>query len=286
MSLTGSQSSQRSGVILNPDLPQSGRFRRWIFTLNNPSIDEEKGLDLIISGVSKYIFGWEGEAEGKTKHIQGYIAFKNQRTFSAVKKLLPRAHWQKARGTENDNFKYCSKEGKFITNIEPKRTRKDIIDLVRDTYTDVSWRTWQQEVLTMIDGPTDPRQITWIYEKTGNVGKTFLAKFFAMREGTIVCQGKGTDIFNAVNTMLESGTCPKLILVDIPRVSLDYVSYNALECLKNGLLYSGKYEGGLCIFPIPQVLCFANEKPNFVKMSLDRWDVYKIKDDELFKQLV
>lgn len=286
MNLEGSQESKRSGVILNPDLPQSKRHRRWVFTLNNPSNQEEEALNLMISEVSTYIFGWEGKEEGKTPHIQGYCTWKHQKTFGSVKKWLPRAHWQKARGTEQANYQYCSKEGSFITNIEPKVTRKDLIDLVRQTYTHVTWKLWQQDIINMADAAIDPRTIVWVYEKTGNAGKTFLAKYLAMRQGTLICQGKAADVFNAVNVAIEAGTYPKLVLVDVPRVTIDYVSYNALECLKNGLLYSGKYEGGLCIFPTPHVICFANEMPAVNKMSLDRWKIFEIKEEMLFEKLI
>lgn len=138
----------------------------------------------------------------------------------------------------------------------------------------------------MADAAVDPRTITWIYEKEGNAGKTFVAKFLALRAGTIICQGKAADVFNAVNVAIDKGTMPQLVLVDVPRVTIDYVSYNALECLKNGLLYSGKYEGGTCIFPSPHVICFANEMPALAKMSLDRWKIYEIKEDMLFEKLI
>lgn len=242
-------------------------------------------MDLIISASQAYIWGFEGRAEEKTDHVQGYVSFKNQRTFTAVKNFLPRAHWEKAKGTERDNYKYCSKEGNFVTNIVPKQTREDIVDLVRQSYANVVWREWQQSLLTMVDSPVDPRAITWVYETTGHVGKTFLAKFLAMRKGTVICQGKGADVFNQVNASIESGTCPKLVLVDVPRVSIDFLSYNAMECLKNGMLYSGKYEGGVCIFPSPHVFCFANEPPAYHKMSQDRWNVFKIVDNKLVSDL-
>ena len=286
MSSQESQHSQGPGVILNPGPNKSSRSRRWTFTVNNPTADDLKSLDLIVSGASKYIWGFEGKEENKTDHIQGYVHWKHQRTFGSMKLLLPRAHWEKAKGTEQQNYTYCSKEGNFVTNIEPKVTRSDIVDLVRQSYNNVTWRLWQQDVINIADAAVDPRAIHWIYEKTGNAGKTFLAKFLALRPGTIVCQGKASDVFNAVNVSIESGARPQLVLVDVPRVTIDYVSYNALECLKNGMLYSGKYEGGLCIFPSPHVICFANEMPNTGKMSLDRWRIYEIKEQMLFEKMI
>lgn len=245
----------------------------------------------MISGAKLFIYGFE-KGENGTPHIQGYVRFKNQKGFKALKKLLPTAHFEKAKGSDRDNFKYCSKEGDFKANFSPKLTRDDMKQMVLDSYKDVIWHPWQQSVIDLVDAAaraTDDRSnrtIYWIYENTGNVGKSYLAKFLALRAGSIVCQGKAVDVFNQVNVAIEAGTLPKFVLVDIPRVTLDFVSYNCLECLKNGMLYSGKYEGGVCFFPSPVVLCFANEMPKLEKMSKDRWDIHIIKDNQLFQKLL
>ncbi|AXH76024.1 MAG: helicase [Violenivirus cotis] len=46
-------------------------------------------------------------------HLQAYIYFKNAKTFSAVKKILPTQNFRSCNGTTEDNVKYCSKEGIF-----------------------------------------------------------------------------------------------------------------------------------------------------------------------------
>ena len=231
--------------------------------------------------ITHYIYGYEVGEQG-TPHIQGYVKFKNQVRFSTMKNKLPRAHIEKARGDPDSNYRYCSKDGDFQANFTPKLTREDIKNMVAKEYENVTWRDWQQNVIDIVDECKSARAIHWIWEPTGNVGKTFIAKFFALRTGTIICQGKSSDIFNQVNSAIDAGLLPKLILVDIPRVTLEYVSYNSIECLKNGLLYSGKYEGGICIFPAPTVVCFANERPDTKKLSQDRWRIYKIQNGSLF----
>lgn len=261
------------------------RSRCWCFTLNNYTEEEKKLVKLEVSApqVAKYIYGFEEGASG-TKHIQGFIRFKNQATFSAVKKKIPRAHWEVAKGTDEQNYKYCSKEGDYETNMHGKVSRDILLEMVLASYENVTWKPWQSDVMDFL-GCNCSRTIYWVFEKTGNVGKSFLCKYLACSTGTIICQGKAGDIFNQVNACIESGHFPKVVLCDIPRVSLEYVSYNALECLKNGLLYSGKYEGGKCIFPSPVVICFANEKPQHGKLSSDRLKVFEIKDELLFAKL-
>lgn len=69
---------------------------------------------------------------------------------------------------------------------------------------------------------------------------------------------------------------PKIIICDIPRTNLEYINYGAIESIKNGMIYSGKYEGGQCIFDNPHVVVFANELPDGSKMSRDRWRIHYI----------
>ncbi len=61
------------------------------------------------------------------------------------------------------------------------------------------------------------------------------------------------------------------MILDLPRHNVDYVNYGLLEQLKNGCMFSGKYEGGQFVFPIPHVVVFANQAPDMSKFSLDRW---------------
>lgn len=261
------------------------RARSWICTINNYTNDDLAQLSRLSTTSKFYIIGKEVGEEKKTPHIQAYFQFKNQTRFSTLRRKVPRAHWEKARGTVQENYDYCSKEGDFTTNIVPKVTREQLKQLVLESYNDVTWRPWQRAVLDYVQTNPDSRTIRWIYEPTGNVGKSFLAKYLCCQPGTIISSGKATDIFNQVNSALESGQVPKTIICDIPRVVSKFVSYQALEKLKDGCLYSGKYEGGVCIFPNVHVICFANQRPETSNMSADRWIVERIQDNQLFLQV-
>lgn len=267
-----SQKSQKSQGDLGNTRSKS-RSRKWCFTLNNYSEEEVKKLSQDLSDY-KYVIGRE-VGESGTPHLQGYVEHKNQITFSKMKKLMPRAHIEKARGNGKQNYTYCSKEGNFITNMDFRTHREKLADECLTEYNDVKWLPWQQEIL---DLKNDKRTIHWYWEAEGNVGKSFLCKYLAITRKVIICEGKKADIFNQVNTMIEAKTTPKLIICDIPRTAIDYINYGALEQLKNGMLYSGKYEGGVCIFPSPLVICLANMPPDRSKMSADRWHIVDISD--------
>jgi len=66
---------------------------------------------------------------------------------------------------------------------------------------------------------------------------------------------------------------PKIVLVNLSRSMENRVSYQTYECIKDGLVQSGKYEGGIRLFPHPHVIIFSNFLPDLAALSLDRWDV-------------
>lgn len=71
----------------------------------------------------------------------------------------------------------------------------------------------------------------------------------------------------------DGGRPPKIIIIDIPRYNMDYISYGGMEEIKNGCFFSSKYEGGMVLMNSPHVIVFANQPPDEGMMSKDRWKV-------------
>jgi hypothetical protein len=91
-------------------------------------------------GIRYFVVGYETCPSTKKKHFQGYISFKNAKTFKATKKWfgLDRIHIEAAVAGDHSNKKYCEKENKFIEVGEPIKQgkRNDIetaIDIVEQT---------------------------------------------------------------------------------------------------------------------------------------------------------
>lgn len=215
-----------------------------------------------------------------TPHIQGYIYSANQISQSTLKEVLPRAHLLKAKGNKKQNIKYCSKEGNYVTNFSknllPTKTRRERL-LAK--YEQVTWRPWQRDLLECIDAEPDSRTVHWFWEEKGNVGKSFLARYIVLKYDAIIAEGKTADISNQMNTWLQANPDkdgPAVVVIDVPRCGMNVVNYHAIEKLKNGLLYSGKYEGGVCVFDPPHVVVFANCAPTCESLSLDRWKINHI----------
>lgn len=253
----------------------NSQSRKWCITLNNYT-DKEYAtmLQYFIDRKYTYIIGKE-TAETGTKHLQVYIEHKSPIRFITLKKLNKRFHIEKSKGNKVDNFKYCSKENDFISNYNIETREEKILN---KRYNNIKWKPWQNYILETIKDEPDTRRITYIYDPPGKKGKSFLCKYIALKyKDVIIADGKKDNIFNQINILLNIKKIePRIILLDIPRYNQDYLNYGVIEQIKDGLIYSGKYEGGLCIFDHPHVFIFSNSECDMSNWSEDRYNIIEI----------
>lgn len=265
--MSSADSSNSSGGEGNtkPLPKQISPSKKWCFTLNNPSEEEKSSICSIVPQFcSRAMIGEEVGEEG-TPHLQGFVEFKTKKRPMSVFSNK-RIHWERMKGTIQENVIYCSKEGAVLLAVGCKAPEK-----VR-TITD--FRPWQAEVIESIRGEPDDRTIHWIWDTEGNVGKTALAKYLAVHREALVLSGKSADIFYGLMAFKEKkGYFPEVVIYDVPRTAENFVNYGALEQVKNGLFFSSKYESEMAVFNPPHVVCFANFKPKEDAMSADRWKV-------------
>lgn len=90
--------------------------KRWCFTIFK--FDEDNWRNQISSMFhmfDKYVIGLEICPKTLNKHLQGFVEFKKkERPLTRFAKVFPGIHFEKTKGTVNDNIKYCSKEGDYI----------------------------------------------------------------------------------------------------------------------------------------------------------------------------
>jgi len=108
------------------------RSRGFTITINNYTFDDIKGL---LELYFHYMcFGFEIAPHTGTPHIQGYIYFNNAKTLEKVRKLIPRAHIEIARGTCLKNQIYTSKTTgdwyEFGEPIDQGRAKWELIEEV------------------------------------------------------------------------------------------------------------------------------------------------------------
>lgn len=255
------------------------RFRRYAFTLNNFTEDELNKL-VKLCQLEKGIIAREVGAEG-TPHLQGYIEFESQKRLDALKKVNNRVHWEQAIASRIKNIIYCSKDGDVVWNSWPTYNRLE--QILNEEYSNITWKPFQRFVMNTLMQQPDHRKIIWIYDYRGNVGKSFLTRYLCIVDNYLICDGSIKDTACMIKEWYENNPDKELkgIFIDIARAQINDVNYNLIEKLKNGIMFSGKYVSGQIILPRIHIICFANEPPCIEELSLDRWRIYEIVDDEL-----
>lgn len=248
----------------NGNTKHSVRSRKWCFTLNNYNNDDIDTLTQAFKD-DKYIFQ---EEKASTAHLQGYVEFKNPRTFKSLKNKFPSIHWERCRN-ETAAIKYCSKEetrvGKIFTNIKEKYKCK--IDKLKP---------WQQEIVDIINTKPDDRTIYWYWEPIGNVGKTEFIKYLLTNYNNTIFSraNKSADILTIASEDKN------VYLLDFARSQEGFAPWNALEQLKDGLISDSKLKKKTIniVMERPHVICFANWEPNRDLISKDKLTVIQIED--------
>lgn len=256
-------------------------YRQRFFTWNNYDENDVKALKAWFDSRKnfEYVFQQEIGKEG-TPHLQGCFNSKSSIPFDLIKKKFPKVHWEKCISFI-DSVQYCSKSdtrdpnGQTYTNmvipekkiVIPKRKIIDYFD-----YEQAS--DWQLKVIEEIktDSVND-RKIHWYCDKKGGCGKSTLVRHLLINHpNEILCvSGKECDIKFGIAEFSKKNDL-KVLILDLPRVVEDYVSYSAIEQVKNGYFFSTKYESGQCIFNIPHIYVFANFEPKYESFTEDRWD--------------
>ncbi len=268
-----SDSSNSSGVGNTRTTPikQIAPSKRWCFVLNNYTQDE---IDTLVPKFQeyckKYIVAKEVGEQG-TPHLQGFFEFHTKKRPIGVFNNI-RLHFDKARACDLDQVIYCSKEGSVIEKFGLPNIPRPLKVINPD-------RPFQQEILKIVKGIPCDRKIFWYFGE-GNIGKTQFCKYLSHHHDAICLSGKGADVRNGVVEYKKiHGDTPGLVLFPIPRsYNTEYLSYEALENIKDMYFYSGKYEGGMINGNAPHLIVFANEPPDISKMSGDRWEIFYINE--------
>jgi len=139
-------------------------------------------------------------------------------------------------------------------------------------------RPWQQELSEMLEEPADGRHFCYIFESTGNVGKSWMASWLQSTKGAFWTRpGKIADLAHAYQR-------EPIVVLDIVRTNVEGAVanvYGFTESLLDGSIFSPKYGSCVKTFTPPHVVIFSNDPPDYTKMSRDRYVVYEIVEDTL-----
>lgn len=164
--------------------------RRWVFTVNNWTDDD---VAKICAWPCRYVvYGKEVGVEG-TPHLQGFVIWTANKRLAACKTMHGTAHWEVAKGTNQQASDYCKKDGDFnevgdmplpAGQAEQERwkeawnaAKRGAIDEVPDDIRFRYYRTCKEIAKDHMEKPQDAQDVTgvWYYGPPG-VGKSHCAR--------------------------------------------------------------------------------------------------------------
>ena len=266
MSGNSSNSSVKSG-----NTKQISPSKHWIFTLNNHTAEDIKMISSVESSiVPKFIFQ-EEKGENGTPHLQGYLMFATKKRPLSIFDTK-RIHWEKCKNVKA-SIAYCQKSDTRIGDQWSRGIMTKYVEVIKNFY------PWQEEIKSILKKKVCDRSLYWYWEPKGCAGKTTFQKWLHSHyDDVLIVSGKASDMKHAVVNHIETkNNYPKIILCNIPRSSMNYISYAGIEEVKDMFFHSGKYEGGQVNGPRPHFFIFANERPEEDIVSSDRWVIKRIK---------
>ena len=155
---------------------------------------------------------------------------------------------------------------RFHAGMEKLASFYDKIEPIKDFVP----RKWQQQVITMLQEEANRRDVIWVVDTVGNMGKSMLAEYIVCNMNGLPLGGRNQDM-----AYLWDKEEHKIGIFDIPRVSAENTKhlFQFTEGLKNGMIVSTKYQVVVKKFKPAHVFFFSNEHPDKTWLSADRWKI-------------
>lgn len=136
-------------------------------------------------------------------------------------------------------------------------------------------RPWQARLKEELSHPPNDREIIFVNDPTGNQGKTWFARKYCQdnpETAQFLEPGKKADMAYAINE--ETTHC----FVNVTRQKVESLQYSFLEALKDGLVFSPKYESGMKYLQPMHVIVMMNCEPDLTLLSSDRYKIYELNE--------
>lgn len=296
----------------------------WCFTLNNYTDNDIERISVaaVKDNITYLIYGKE-VGESGTPHLQGFVRFSSKKRVGGVKAVIGGdPHVEVARNPKAA-IEYCKKDGEYKEFGEfllEQGKRNDIETIkkeIQEGNTDMNYflenhsdfymrgkgfiqeyirfnrknkdvakhplYKWQVSLWRHLCLPANDREIIFVVDPIGNTGKSWFARYFNEvhdNSSQILSAGRAADMAHALSENI------RVLLIDCPRMRLEYFPYDFVEQVKNGLVFSPKYDSKVKYSnEIPHVVVFMNEMPKTENLSADRVKIISIsKEDCVFEE--
>lgn len=238
----------------------------WDFTLSCETCTKD-GVVAWCREVGKQWCFQEEEAPGTGyRHYQGRINLRERVRFLP----LPEGY----RGHQSPTTVDTAKGKKAFSYVMKSETRvngpwsdRDVVYVPSDVPEHDSLRPWQSRCLAALRSQGD-RQIMFLNEPTGNVGKTTLLRYLACRERAIyvppICENAQQMAGFVYAAVVRDPSARQIIVFDMPRAISEHSWKKAapvIEQAKDGYAFDGRNTAKQCLFEKPKILVAYNNLP-------------------------
>lgn len=130
---------------------------------------------------------------------------------------------------------------------------------------------WQNDAVRILMRQNN-RQIQWIYDVTGNNGKSHIMKYLNNHYGAYVVRGgKFSDIALAYQYQ-------PIVVFDYTRTKESNVCYDIMEQFKDGQIFSPKFKSIVKKRADIKVIVLSNFRPILENLTYDRWILGRLVD--------
>lgn len=241
-------------------------IRNFCFTLNNYEEEDINNINNILKLSCNYIiFGYEIGKNG-TPHLQGYAELYKKTRFESIKKMLPKAHIEPRKGTQDEALKYCQKDKNFVEiGIKKDQGNRGDLNGVRlaveeeglryvARYYNLQQIRVAETHLTYNEEPRNWKpNVTWIYGESGS-GKSRKAR--EMVEGRdIFCKNDGSKWWNGYDAH-------EVVILDDFRDSWFSITY--FLALIDRYEFKVEYKGGFRQFKPKDIIITSIRHPKYL----------------------
>lgn len=183
--------------------------------------------------------------------------------WNRVKSFIPTAHIELANDSERA-WKYERKDGHYWCSW-------DTIEVRAQRYGQL--RPFQKAVLKALRNQNDREILVW-YDQEGKMGKSWLTGHLWENGQACVVPATINEPKAIIQYVASTYDKEPIVIIDIPRAGKwNNALYEAIEVIKDGLVYDTRYSGRMKNIKGIKILVMTNSYPKVDKLSKDRWKV-------------
>lgn len=228
-----------------------------------------------------YVFQKETCPKTKGKHLEGYVELKKKDRLNENKTvpikfsdIQPAKYWKNC-------ITYASRPDKRDRYTKPYTNIKKVKKQVIPTYWDELMPKQQKLIEPIIHSQPDDRSVFWFWEKNGGWGKSYLCRYLIDHYDTLAVSGKATNVFCGFAAYVNKHEyAPDYLIINLVRKEGGELDATIIEKIKDGFLFSEKYESGMIRYNPPHIMVFANAPPmDTDDLTEDKWIIRELEND-------